>query len=184
MNTHHHLDRPDHGFHSRYRVPKVASSPRLVSSSFSLSLLLHLSPKEQPFLKTIAFAPGLLEKGGCTLLLAVTLRLGILALAVSVASLLTLMSNINERMLLGSLLAPNFQSAIFPEFLGGRVGCCGGFGVPVEGVVSPWSYGPWDVSWTTSIHITDWEAEGQRGKEIIQGHTAKSPSTDTLLALK
>lgn len=135
-STHHRLHRPDSGTHSRYRVPTAASSPWLVSSFFSSSLLLHLSPKEQPFLKTIASTPGLLEKGGCTLLLAVILRLGILALAGFLVGLLMLRSNINERMLLGSLLPPNFQSAFFPEFLGGRVGCCGGFGVTVGGSAS------------------------------------------------
>lgn len=131
-STHHRLDRPDRGTHSRYRVPTAASSPWLVSSSFSSSLLLHLSPKEQPL-------------GGCTLLLAVILRLGILALAGFLVGLLMLRSNINERMLLDSLLPPNFQSAFFPEFLGGRVGCCGGFGVTVG------DHGQWDVSWTTFI---------------------------------
>lgn len=114
-------------------MPTATSSPWLVSSSFSSSLLLHLSPKEQPFLKTIASVPGLLEKGGCTLLLAVILRLGILALAEFLVGLLMLRSNNNEGMLLGSLLPPNFQSAFSPEFLGGRVGCCGGSGVRVGG---------------------------------------------------
>ena len=67
---------------------------------------------------------------------AVILRLGILALARFLAGLLMLRSNINERMLLGSLLPPNFQLASpSPEFLGGRVGCCGGFGVLLEGAL-------------------------------------------------
>lgn len=35
------------------------------------------------------------------------------------------------------------------------------------------------------LHITNWEAEVQRGKELIQGHTAKkNPCADTFLALR
>lgn len=91
----------------------AASSSWLVSSYFSSSLLLHLSPKEQPFLKTMASAPGLLEKGGCTLLLAVILRMSILALAGFLVSLLMLRSNINERMLLGSF--HQISNQLFPQ---------------------------------------------------------------------
>lgn len=46
------------------------------------------------------------------------------------------------------------------------------------------------ITWTMGckldyLHITNREAEVQRGKELIQSHTAKkSPYTDTPLALR
>lgn len=91
-------------------------------------------PREQSFFVSIAFVPGLSERGGCPLLPSVALRLGMLALAGFLVSLLMLRSSTDSKMLLGSLLPPNFQSAVFPGCLGGRVGCCD-VGDPVGGTI-------------------------------------------------
>lgn len=158
--------RPDYRFHSRYWVPMAASFSWLLSSLFSSFLLQDLSPREQPFLVPTAFVPGLL-------LISVALRLGILALAGSLVSLLILRSRINAKMLLGSLLPPNFQSAILPECLGGRVGCGGDWWSCWKEYFTPlYPYREVDdrerdINLTIAVHITDWEAQAQRGKALI-----------------
>ena len=69
---------------------------------------------------------------------------------VSLVSLLMLRSSINEKMLLGSLLPPNFQSAIVPECLGVRVGCGSGvFSTPLH-PYRDMGAGEWDISLTIS----------------------------------
>lgn len=78
---------------------------------------------------------GFQRREDAILLISVVLRLGgICVLAGSLVSLLMLRSSIHVKMHVGSLLPPNFQSAIsHPECLGGRVGCRGDVGDPVGG---------------------------------------------------
>lgn len=129
---------PDYGSHDRYWVPMATSSSWLVSSSSFL--LLDLSPGSSPSLCPLPLFLGVQKREDAPFLPSVALRLGTLALAGFLVSLLMLISSIDLKMLWGSLRPPNFQSAVFPECLGGRVGCCGDVGDPVGGTTPALPY--------------------------------------------
>ena len=90
-------------------------------------------PRSSPSSCPLPLSLGFQRREDITLLLSVALRLGTLAPAGSLVSLLMLRSSISEKMLWGSLLPQNFHPAIFPECPGGRVGWCGDVGDPVGG---------------------------------------------------
>lgn len=135
--THYHLC-------PRLRVPRPVLGTHgnffLMASFLFLLSAPGPEPWEQPFLVSTAFVPGRSEREDAPFLPSVALRLGTLALAGFLVSLLMLISSIDLKMLWDSLLPPNFQSTVFPECLGGRVGCCGDVGDPVGGTTPALPY--------------------------------------------